>query len=72
MYEPFGFRLADEAAVRSARDRCRAAGVVETEWQDDGRFVRVQVADPDGCRVEVYSHYSRHDVEKRRPAPLTR
>jgi len=53
----FGFRLADEAAVRAARDRFRAAGVVETEWQDDGRFVRVQVADPDGYRVEVYAHY---------------
>lgn len=68
----FGVRLAGEAALRPVRDRCRAAGVVETEWQDDGRFVRVQVADPDGCRVGVYAHYWRHDVEKRRPAPLTR
>jgi catechol 2,3-dioxygenase-like lactoylglutathione lyase family enzyme len=68
----FGFRLADEAAVRAARDRFRAAGVVETEWQDDGRFVRVQVADPDGYRVEVYAHCWRHDVEKRRPASLIR
>jgi hypothetical protein len=42
------------------------------EWRDDGRFVCVQVADPDGYRVEVYAHYQRHDVEKRRPAPLTR
>jgi catechol 2,3-dioxygenase-like lactoylglutathione lyase family enzyme len=52
----FGFRLADEADVRAARERFRAAGVAETEWQDDGRFVRVQVADPDGYRVEVYAH----------------
>jgi catechol 2,3-dioxygenase-like lactoylglutathione lyase family enzyme len=52
----FGFRLADEAAVRAARERFRAAGVTETEWQDDGRFVRVQVADPDGYLVEVYAH----------------
>jgi catechol 2,3-dioxygenase-like lactoylglutathione lyase family enzyme len=52
----FGFRLADEAAVCAARERFRAAGVTETEWQDDGRFVRVQVADPDGYRVEVYAH----------------
>jgi catechol 2,3-dioxygenase-like lactoylglutathione lyase family enzyme len=52
----FGFRLTDEGAVRAARDRFRAAGVEETEWQDDGRFVRVQVADPDGYRVEVYAH----------------
>jgi hypothetical protein len=49
--------LADEAAVRAARDRFRAAGVVEAEWQDDARFVRVQVADPDGYRVEVYAQY---------------
>ena len=52
----FGFRLADEAGVRAARERFRAAGVRETEWQDDGRFVRVQVADPDGYRVEVYAY----------------
>lgn len=48
--------MADEAAVRAARDSFRAADVVETEWQDDGRFVLVQVADPDGYRVEVYAH----------------
>jgi catechol 2,3-dioxygenase-like lactoylglutathione lyase family enzyme len=52
----FGFRLADDAAVRAARERFRAAAVPEIEWQDDGRFVRVQVADPDGYRVEVYAH----------------
>ena len=52
----FGFRLADEAAVRSARERFRSAGVTETEWQDDGRFVRVQVVDPDGYLVEAYAH----------------
>lgn len=51
----FGFQLADGDAVRAARQRFRAAGVAETEWQDDGRFVRVQVADPDGYRVEVYA-----------------
>ena len=50
----FGFRLAGDAEVRAARERFRAAGVPELEWQDDGRFVRVQVADPDGYRVEVY------------------
>ena len=37
------------------RDRFRAAGVDEVEWQDDGRFIRVQVVDPDGYRVEVYA-----------------
>ena len=52
----FGFRLADDAAVRAARERFRAAGVVKPEWQDDGRFVRVQVAGPAGYRVEFYAH----------------
>jgi catechol 2,3-dioxygenase-like lactoylglutathione lyase family enzyme len=51
----FGFQLPDGDAVRAARERFRAAGVEETEWQDDGRFVRVQVADPDGYRVEVFA-----------------
>jgi catechol 2,3-dioxygenase-like lactoylglutathione lyase family enzyme len=51
----FGFQLADGDAVRAARERFRADGVEETEWQDDGRFVRVQVADPDGYRVDVYA-----------------
>ncbi|MDQ6751557.1 MAG: hypothetical protein M3Z33_12510 [Actinomycetota bacterium] len=23
--------------------------------QDDGSFVRVQVADPDGCRIDLYA-----------------
>jgi catechol 2,3-dioxygenase-like lactoylglutathione lyase family enzyme len=51
----FGFQLADGDAVRAARERFRADGVEETEWQDDGRFVRVQVADPDGYRVDLYA-----------------
>jgi len=51
----FGFRLDGVAAVRAARERLRAAGVPETEWQDDGNFVRVQVADPDGYLVDLYS-----------------
>jgi catechol 2,3-dioxygenase-like lactoylglutathione lyase family enzyme len=51
----FGFQLRDGGQVRAARERFRAAGVPETEWQDDGRFVRVQVADPDGYRVELYA-----------------
>jgi catechol 2,3-dioxygenase-like lactoylglutathione lyase family enzyme len=51
----FGFRLADGDAVHAARERFRAAGVEESEWQDDGRFVRVQVFDPDRYRVEVYA-----------------
>jgi catechol 2,3-dioxygenase-like lactoylglutathione lyase family enzyme len=51
----FGFQATDGDAVREARERFRAAGVEETEWQDDGRFVRVQVADPDGYRVDFYA-----------------
>ena len=50
----FGFRLADRDAVLAARERFQAAGVTELEWQDHGP-ARVQVADPDGYRVEVYA-----------------
>lgn len=49
----FGFRLADGDAVVAARERFRAAGLTEVEWQDDGNWVRV--LDPDGYRVEVYA-----------------
>ncbi|CAA9549335.1 MAG: hypothetical protein AVDCRST_MAG79-2568 [uncultured Thermoleophilia bacterium] len=51
----FGFRVASGDDVRAARERLRSAGVAETAWQDDGRFVRLQVADPDGYRVELYA-----------------
>jgi catechol 2,3-dioxygenase-like lactoylglutathione lyase family enzyme len=51
----FGFQVPDGATVRAARERFRAAEVEEAEWQDDGRFVRVQVFDPDGYRVELYA-----------------
>jgi catechol 2,3-dioxygenase-like lactoylglutathione lyase family enzyme len=51
----FGFQLADGDAVRRAREELRRAGVTETEWQDDHGFVRVQVADPDGYRVEAFA-----------------
>jgi catechol 2,3-dioxygenase-like lactoylglutathione lyase family enzyme len=50
----FGFQASGADEVRSARERLRAAGVVETEWQDDHGFVRVQVADPDGYRTELF------------------
>jgi catechol 2,3-dioxygenase-like lactoylglutathione lyase family enzyme len=42
---PFGFRLTDREAVLAARERFRAAGVTELEWQEHGS-ARVQVADP--------------------------
>ncbi|MBA2514650.1 MAG: VOC family protein [Solirubrobacterales bacterium] len=51
----FGFQLSVGEEVRAARERFRTAGVRETEWQDDGNFVRVQVADPDGYRVEMFA-----------------
>ena len=51
-----GFERASPEAVRWARERFRSAGVVETEWQADGSPVRVQVADPDGSRVELYAY----------------
>jgi catechol 2,3-dioxygenase-like lactoylglutathione lyase family enzyme len=52
----FGFQVASGDEVRAARDRFRAAGVTEAEWQDSHGFVRVQVFDPDGYRVELYAH----------------
>jgi catechol 2,3-dioxygenase-like lactoylglutathione lyase family enzyme len=51
----FGFRVEHGDDVRAARERLRRDGVAETEWQDDGAFVRVQVVDPDGYRVELYA-----------------
>jgi catechol 2,3-dioxygenase-like lactoylglutathione lyase family enzyme len=54
----FGFQVADADDVRVARERLREAGVRETEWQDEGGMVRVQVADPDGYRVEVFAFSS--------------
>lgn len=52
----FGFQLADPDEVRRAREQLRDAGVPETESQDDDRFVRVQVADPEGYRVELFAY----------------
>ena len=51
----FGFQAEVPAEVHAARERLLAAGVRETEWQDDPEFVRVQVADPDGYRVELFA-----------------
>jgi catechol 2,3-dioxygenase-like lactoylglutathione lyase family enzyme len=52
----FGFGVASADEVRAARERLRTAGVTETEWQDDPGFVRVQVLDPDGYRVELFTY----------------
>ncbi|MGI8594512.1 MAG: VOC family protein [Solirubrobacteraceae bacterium] len=52
----FGFQASGADDVHAARERMRAAGVQEAEWQDDGNFVRVQVVDPDGYRVDLYAY----------------
>jgi catechol 2,3-dioxygenase-like lactoylglutathione lyase family enzyme len=51
----FGFQVESGDEVRAARERFAADGVTESEWQDDGKFVRVQVFDPDGYQVEFFS-----------------
>jgi catechol 2,3-dioxygenase-like lactoylglutathione lyase family enzyme len=50
----FGFEVDGREAVAAARERLRAAGVRELEWEDDGRMAVVKVADPDGYCVEVF------------------
>jgi catechol 2,3-dioxygenase-like lactoylglutathione lyase family enzyme len=51
----FGFQLEGAEQVNAARRRLREAGVIELEWQAEGP-TRVQVADPDGYRVEFYAY----------------
>ncbi len=51
----FGFQLASAYEVLEARERFRAAGITETEFSDETP-VRVQVADPDGYRVEFFAY----------------
>ena len=51
----FGFQLSTQAEVVAARERLQRAGVTETEWQDTPGMARVQVADPDGYRVDLYA-----------------
>ena len=52
----FGFQLSSGEEVRAARERLRQAGVPEVEWQDEAGFVRVQITDPDGYRVDLFAH----------------
>jgi catechol 2,3-dioxygenase-like lactoylglutathione lyase family enzyme len=51
----FGFQAAITAEVREARERFSQAGLIETEWQDAPGMVRVQIADPDGYRVDLFA-----------------
>ena len=50
----FGFMVANKEEVLEMRDKFKAAGVIETEFQAS-MPTRVQVLDPDGYRVEVYA-----------------
>ena len=50
----FGFEAKSAAAVLRLREAFRKAGVREAEWQESGPM-RVQVFDPDGYRVEVFT-----------------
>ncbi len=68
----FGFQLEDADQVRRARARLRDAGARETEWQDAGGFARVQVADPDGYRVELFAYPPREDAAVTRRPPRSR
>jgi catechol 2,3-dioxygenase-like lactoylglutathione lyase family enzyme len=55
----FGFMLDSADQVHAARRRFAEAGLEETEWGEggpEGGPARVQVADPDGYRVEVYAY----------------
>jgi catechol 2,3-dioxygenase-like lactoylglutathione lyase family enzyme len=58
----FGFQVDDADEVLRRRSALRAAGVPETEWQDDPGMVRLQVADPDGHRVDVYAYRTPPDA----------
>jgi len=68
----FGFQLTNADEVRCARDQLRAAGARETEWQDDNGFARVQVADPDGYRVELFAYPPPDDSEVTQRPPRSR
>jgi hypothetical protein len=53
---PAGNASAVPGTTRTANGASRAAGVEETEWQDDPGFTRVQVRHPDGWRVELFAY----------------
>ena len=52
----FGFQAATQQEVREARERFEREGLTETEWQDAPGMVRLQVADPDGYRVDLFAY----------------
>ncbi len=50
----FGFRLADQAAVRALHREMTAAGACDEEIREFPDRITFGVADPDGYGVEVY------------------
>jgi catechol 2,3-dioxygenase-like lactoylglutathione lyase family enzyme len=48
-----GIGLPDAHAVRAARTRFAALGLVEHEWWDEEGYTSVKIVDPDGYVVEV-------------------
>lgn len=55
----FGCTLAEPALARETRERLRAAGARELEWEDTAAYTGMKLADPDGYTVELY--YERFD-----------
>ena len=50
----FGSAVAGPERAREMRERLRAAGVREIEWEDSETYVGVKFEDPDGYVVELY------------------
>jgi catechol 2,3-dioxygenase-like lactoylglutathione lyase family enzyme len=64
-----GVGLSDARAVRAARERFRAVGLVEHEWCDEPGYTSVKVLDPDGYVVELSwdeNHASAGETESAR------
>jgi catechol 2,3-dioxygenase len=49
----FGCALATPDTARRERERLLLAGASELEWEDEGDYVGVKIADPDGYVVEI-------------------
>jgi catechol 2,3-dioxygenase-like lactoylglutathione lyase family enzyme len=49
-----GCALPDPDAARRLRERLRAAGVRELEWEEEAGYTGVKIADPDGYVVELF------------------
>jgi catechol 2,3-dioxygenase-like lactoylglutathione lyase family enzyme len=49
----FGCPLRGREEAREVRERLRAAGVPEVEWEDADDYTGIKIADPDGYIVEL-------------------